>query len=82
MAKYIVASPVIGTKTLRSKESAKKHMQTAMKEKRIMGLSATINTVNKDGSGKLEQFFTSRDGKYTVRGPVRTKKYHPIKKRK
>ena len=81
MTKYVVSSPVIGTRTFKSKANAKKHIQKAMKNKRIMGLSATINTVNKNGSGKLEQFFTSRDGKYTVRGPSRTQKYYSIKRK-
>ena len=76
MTKFVVVGPGIKTKTLRTKQAAKKYIHSSLKAYGIMGLSATINTVNKNGSGKIEQYFTSSgDKNYVVRGPVKTQKY-------
>ena len=79
VTQYKATSNVFPAQTFRTKQEAKDYISSSMKETRIMGLSATIETIKDDGSGVYEQYFTSSDGKYTLRGPVKTKQYQKHK---
>lgn len=83
MAKFVVSGAVVKTASFKSLAKAKQNLRNQLKNKHIMGLSALITQHNKNGTGKIYQYFTrSGDRSYKLVLSKTKSFYSPSKRRK
>ena len=82
MPEYIVYGAMIETATKKTKKAAREYLRAQLKKTHITGLTGIIKTVNKDGSGVIEQFTTfSGDSTFRLSDvPFRSQRFYSLKK--